>query len=594
MKPAENIERLIGRINVTPDAGKDRQRLDEILAAQEKSKQKLPAGKRPHIVILIMKSKMAKLTVAAAAIVALYILVQMPGAAYALQDTIDAYNSIRWVRISVSDEAPPETGTSQAWLGCDEQGNVTKIRFQSDNVGDSVGGLTITGDSGQSQAWLPDHNLHLTGYGDVSILLSYDVSKLDPGFLTEKLLEQEGQGEVVVDISEPEDKREPIAVTVTYPQGSRSENWKKVFYIDQATKLVIRIDKFELKDQEFQHVKTFEFFDYNQEIDQKMFTLDGDVPSDAIVADMSEAEAGLAQGDMTDEQIATEVTRQFFEALIAKDFTKAGQLYLAAPDFLVEKSLMGANVLKITSIEQARPDSDPDSSVMLVSCRALAEFGGQYFDLNAWEVRVKRVDEDENIWLICGNSMSVSPARGFITVSRGRPDLSAATYDGLEPGQYMKKWLVLGPLPYPVEQDIWFASEEGHKIAFDTDPIDLVNFTPKVTIGNTDYEWSMLESEHGTIDLNQLDEDKNDFQIAYLWAQIEMPEDTTATLGVGSDDGVKVWLNGELVHQNWLYRDVVPDNDRVAVTFKEGPNQLVLKIQNVLGPWGFCCRLMDE
>jgi len=594
MKPAENIEKLIGRINVTPDAGKDRKTLDDVLAAQERSKKKLPAGKRPHIVRLIMKSKMTKLTVAAAAIVAVCILVQLPSAAYALQQTIDAYDSIRWVRISVSDEAPPETGTSQAWLGCDEQGNVTKIRFQSDDVGDSVGGLTITGDSGMSEAWLPDHNLHLTGYGDVSILLSYDVSKLDPGFLIKELREQESRGEVILDIDEPTDKREPIIVTVTYPQGGRSENWKKVFYIDQATKLVMRIDKFELKDQEFQHVKTLEFFDYNQEIDRQMFNLDGDVPSDAAVADMSEAEAGLPQGDMTDEQIATEVTREFFKALIAKDFVRAGQLYLAAPDFLVEKSLMGANVLKITSIEPARPDPDPDSSAMLVSCRALAEFGGQYFDLNAWEVSVMRVDEDPNIWLISGTSMSVSPAVGFITVSRGRADLGAATYDGLEPGQQMKKWLVLGPLPYPVEQDIWFASEQGHKIAFDTDTIDLVNFAPKVTIDNTDHEWSMLESKHDIVDLTQLNEEKNDFQIAYLWAQIEMPEDRTATLGVGSDDGVKVWLNGELLHQNWLYRDVVPDNDLIPVTFKKGPNQLVLKIQNVLGPWGFCCRVVPE
>jgi hypothetical protein len=65
-------------------------------------------------------------------------------------------------------------------------------------------------------------------------------------------------------------------------------------------------------------------------------------------------------------------------------------------------------------------------------------------------------------------------------------------------------------------------------------------------------------------------------------------------LGIGSDDGVKVWLNGELVHENWLHRGVVSDNDRVPVNFKKGKNQLVLKIQNALGPWGFCCRLLEE
>jgi hypothetical protein len=65
-------------------------------------------------------------------------------------------------------------------------------------------------------------------------------------------------------------------------------------------------------------------------------------------------------------------------------------------------------------------------------------------------------------------------------------------------------------------------------------------------------------------------------------------------LGVGSDDAVKVWLNGELVHENWVIRGVGIDNDRVTVNFREGTNQLVLKIQNTGGPWGFCCRMLDE
>ena len=79
-----------------------------------------------------------------------------------------------------------------------------------------------------------------------------------------------------------------------------------------------------------------------------------------------------------------------------------------------------------------------------------------------------------------------------------------------------------------------------------------------------------------------------------LRVEIEMPEEMTGTLGIGSDDGVKVWLNGELVHENWLSREVAPDDDRVPVTFRKGKNQLVLKVQNALGAWGFCCRLLDE
>jgi hypothetical protein len=69
-----------------------------------------------------------------------------------------------------------------------------------------------------------------------------------------------------------------------------------------------------------------------------------------------------------------------------------------------------------------------------------------------------------------------------------------------------------------------------------------------------------------------------------------MPEETSAVLGIGSNDAVKVWLNGQLIHENWTSREAFPDHDRVRATFRKGPNQLVLKILNLSGRWRFCCR----
>jgi hypothetical protein len=282
------------------------------------------------------------------------------------------------------------------------------------------------------------------------------------------------------------------------------------------------------------------------------------------------------------------------EAAIAKDFYRAGQLYLAAPDFLVEQAFMGANVVKIISMGIAHRDPDPDSNRMHTSCKFLTEFGGQYYEVNAFIINVVKVDKDENRWLICGMAVSVNPAPGKVTLSESTMGLDEVAYDNPEPGEFMKKWLVLGWLPYPVKDGVWALSEEGQRYAFNTDTLDTFNFASVVNIDGKDYEWVVLEAEYDMIDLTQLDEEENAFQIAYLWAQIEMPEEKICTLGIGSDDGVKVWLNGELLHENWLYRGVVLDNDRVPVKFKKGTNQLVLKIQNAMGPWGFCCRLLDE
>jgi len=187
-----------------------------------------------------------------------------------------------------------------------------------------------------------------------------------------------------------------------------------------------------------------------------------------------------------------------------------------------------------------------------------------------------------------------------VKLSESKKGLDDVTYDDLKPGEF--KWLILGPMPYPCLDDIYVytidepieMSEEKERSIFDKDYIDVADFQPKTTICDKEYKWSVLETEYSTIDLTQLIKEDGEYKVAYLWAQIEMPQDRVGTLGVGSDDGVKVWINGKLVHSNWVLREVVEDNDRILVYFKKGKNQLVLKIQSTGGPWGFCCRLLDD
>jgi hypothetical protein len=171
-------------------------------------------------------------------------------------------------------------------------------------------------------------------------------------------------------------------------------------------------------------------------------------------------------------------------------------------------------------------------------------------------------------------------------------DLDEVTYNGLEPGEFMQKWLVLEPIKLEVDGGIQFPPNPALKDDFATEQIDVTEFDSNVTIGDKTYQWSLRESYIGTVDLGH--RYKDNLQITYAWAQIDMPNEQQGVLGIGSDDAVKVWLNGELVHENWTSRGVVVDNDRVPVTFKKGMNQLVLKIQNHGFEWGFCCRLLDE
>jgi len=83
---------------------------------------------------------------------------------------------------------------------------------------------------------------------------------------------------------------------------------------------------------------------------------------------------------------------------------------------------------------------------------------------------------------------------------------------------------------------------------------------------------------------------------AYALTYIYVPEDKAEQykdlqLLIGSDDGVKVWLNGELIWRNETARPVIADKDCIKrVSLKPGVNKLLLKVVNYTGGWGFCVR----
>ena len=62
---------------------------------------------------------------------------------------------------------------------------------------------------------------------------------------------------------------------------------------------------------------------------------------------------------------------------------------------------------------------------------------------------------------------------------------------------------------------------------------------------------------------------------------------------MGSDDGVKVWIGGKLVHEHAVSRPLVPDQDRIEIDLREGENEVLLRVDQGGGPWGFTFRIDD-
>ena len=78
----------------------------------------------------------------------------------------------------------------------------------------------------------------------------------------------------------------------------------------------------------------------------------------------------------------------------------------------------------------------------------------------------------------------------------------------------------------------------------------------------------------------------NEQVIVYAVGWVRAPEDMPATILLGSDDGVRVWINDALVHTNPAYRGDYPDQDRVPVRLKKGWNKVLVKILQGAGDGG--------
>ena len=73
--------------------------------------------------------------------------------------------------------------------------------------------------------------------------------------------------------------------------------------------------------------------------------------------------------------------------------------------------------------------------------------------------------------------------------------------------------------------------------------------------------------------------------VAYGFVRLDSPREQKTTMLVGSDDAVKVWLNGELVHHNPVNRGADDFQDQFPVTLKEGTNILLVAVYEAGGQW---------
>ena len=115
-----------------------------------------------------------------------------------------------------------------------------------------------------------------------------------------------------------------------------------------------------------------------------------------------------------------------------------------------------------------------------------------------------------------------------------------------------------------------------------------------------DYVWTLGElPDNGDINIMAVDtgmtenaafDDVTSYGLIYLNAPTDQ---SGVTLGVSSDDSIKVWLNGEVVHTNAVNRgrggtpaDIDGYQDKIEVNLVAGGNLLLVKVSERGGGWG--------
>jgi hypothetical protein len=143
-------------------------------------------------------------------------------------------------------------------------------------------------------------------------------------------------------------------------------------------------------------------------------------------------------------------------------------------------------------------------------------------------------------------------------------------------------WSVVGPFPRG------FDVPEGPEKALKFDPE--ANFVDMV---GANHRWQAVAPDAaGLVNLADLIKPNTDV-MAYAVAIVTSPKAQKALFSVGTDDGGKGWLNGQVVYADDGSHGAAPGQQQIPVELKAGRNEVWLKVTQGNGGWGFYFDLLD-
>jgi hypothetical protein len=158
---------------------------------------------------------------------------------------------------------------------------------------------------------------------------------------------------------------------------------------------------------------------------------------------------------------------------------------------------------------------------------------------------------------------------------------------------FIREWLLLCPIP--------LANGEDYSDAVDKEKVkDEAKLAPKdgdkLKVGDKELTWKKQVAEEYFFDFNKSIGDITENAVGYAVTYVVADEEKKdVTLKIGSDDGFKVWLNGNEEGKGTDGRALEQDQNAIEkVTLNKGTNVIVFKVTNGQFEWKGCARFVDK
>ncbi|MBT3384800.1 MAG: family 20 glycosylhydrolase [Prolixibacteraceae bacterium] len=158
-------------------------------------------------------------------------------------------------------------------------------------------------------------------------------------------------------------------------------------------------------------------------------------------------------------------------------------------------------------------------------------------------------------------------------------------------GNYFQYWLLCGP--FPIKNEIGPLPDFLETMGGEAGARPIPGFSFK-TEDNVEFFWTKYASPvNSQINLKTIYE-KNTTVVSYAYCTIESDKTQKVTATFGSNDGIKIYCNGEETFSVREKRDLIIDENSCILNLQPGKNHILLKVDNWKGGWGFSFRLPKQ